>query len=231
MGRAARINCSSSRNPARARRTTVSNLRHRAPSARPAAGSWSSTPCSARSTACRLTASRSPEKRSSAVLTMVPCASRRPQANQTVPTGLSGVPPSGPATPLTAMAMSPRIARAPRRHFADDRLADRPRLGQRLRIHAEQPCLERVVVDDGATEEPAGTAGRSVQALAIQPPVQDSAVTSRRPVASRDPAGGVAAHPQRAREVLPCADSSHLWTAAGRWPTVPVPVHSKGRFL
>src|SRR5665213_2287761 len=66
---------------------------------------------SAVATAARRTASRSPLKRSSTAISAPPRCAR---ANQTSPTGLSGVPPSGPATPVTATAsVAPLKCNAP----------------------------------------------------------------------------------------------------------------------
>lgn len=61
----------------------------------------SSSPSSARATVCRRTASRSPSKRT---VSVSGSSSGPTQAKQTVPTGLSGEPPPGPAMPLTATA-------------------------------------------------------------------------------------------------------------------------------
>jgi len=105
------------------------------------------------------TASRSPEKRLECGPDHGPLRVAPSPGEPDVPTGLSGVPPSGPATPLTAMAMSPpNRSSAPAAISRTTASLTAPASARRLRIHAEQPCLERVVVDDGATEEPAGTA-------------------------------------------------------------------------
>jgi hypothetical protein len=55
---------------------------------------------------CVRTDARSPSKRCVAAFThgALPGSRRMAHAKQTVPTGLSGVPPSGPAMPVTATA-------------------------------------------------------------------------------------------------------------------------------
>src|SRR5688572_20195547 len=58
----------------------------------------------ARATVWRLTASRSPEKVSSATRVSISPSARQAQPNHTVPTGLPGCAPSGPAMPVIATA-------------------------------------------------------------------------------------------------------------------------------
>ena len=65
----------------------------------------------------------------------------------TVPTGLSGVPPSGPAMPVMPRpTVAPARARTPVRHRLCDRLADRAVRGNQIRWHAQQVGLGLVAV-------------------------------------------------------------------------------------
>ena len=65
----------------------------------------SRTPAKACATVAARTAARSPGRCSNSVCTM---PRRSAQASHTVPTGFSAEPPVGPATPVTATAMSAR---------------------------------------------------------------------------------------------------------------------------
>ncbi len=109
--------------------------------------------------------------------------------NQTVPTGLSGVPPSGPAIPLTAMATSaPDAPSAPRAISLTVRSLTAPK---RASVRADTPSTRRFASFEyvmyplsSQSELPAV----SVRAFAIHPAVHDSAVTTRnRACSSRCP--------------------------------------------
>ena len=64
---------------------------------------------------------------------------------KTVPTGFSGVPPPGPAMPVTASAKSePNFSRAPRAISRRHRLAHRAVLRQSFRAHTEEFFLRRI---------------------------------------------------------------------------------------
>ena len=66
---------------------------------------------------------------------------------KTVPTGFSGVPPPGPAMPVTASAKSePNFSRAPSGHFARHRLAHRAVLRQSFCAHTKEFFLRRIRV-------------------------------------------------------------------------------------
>ena len=112
-----------------------------------------------------------------------PSRCRVAQAKWTSPTGFSALPPPGPATPVMLTAMSAREARrAPSRHLARRRLADRAVRRQRRRGDAEQFLLGFVGVGDETAldhvrragdlrqqrrDEPAGAGfgGRELQAV------------------------------------------------------------------
>src|SRR5882724_2845275 len=74
-----------------------------------------SRPAMAARTVLRRTASRSPAKRLRSAVTWILDPRLTAQANHTVPTGLPGTAPSGPAIPVTATATcAPERRRAPR---------------------------------------------------------------------------------------------------------------------
>ena len=114
----------------------------------------------------------------------VAAARRAAAQNQTVPTGLSGRPPSGPAMPLTASAtVAPVTRSAPSAISRTVCSLTAPKLSSvtpatfRSRIFA---AFEYVTKPHSNHCELPGT---SVRALATQPPVHDSAVAMRRPAA------------------------------------------------
>lgn len=110
-------------------------------------------------------------------------------AIQTVPTGLSGVPPEGPATPVVAMPyMAPVARRTPSAICsATGRLTGSEAL-QIAPVYAEQRALHVVRVCYHAAPKVVRGAGRAVKRRAMLPPVHDSAVATVAPRArSRSP--------------------------------------------
>src|SRR5437879_3230087 len=141
--------------------------------------------CNACSTQRRRMRARSPAKSSPSGVSSVVAPRRTAAQNQTVPTGLLGVPPSGPAMPVMATARSaPEVRSAP---AAISRTVDSLTAPCSASVRAETPTsrifagLEYVTKPHSNHCEAPGT---SVSAFASQPPVQDSAVTIRWPAAS-----------------------------------------------
>ena len=137
-------------------------------------------------TAASRTAARSPRKRLSCVSITTRRPSRVAKPNQTVPTGLPGTAPPGPAIPLIDTARSAPLRRnACRASSATVASLTAP---WRLRVVARTPRSRRLAASEYTTqpaknqfEAPAG----SVNARASPPPVQDSAVATVRPRLSR----------------------------------------------
>ena len=105
----------------------------------------------------------------------------------TSPTGFSGVPPPGPATPVIAIAdvRAEPLARALRHRRAPFR-RHRAVLLDQLGRYAELRDLDLVRVRDDPAEEDVARARDSREELRDRPPVQDSAVASVSPrVAAR----------------------------------------------
>ena len=92
-----------------------------------------------------------------------------------MPTGLSAVPPSGPATPLTARRCRRGCVPAHRPPFRHHLGADRAMAGEGRFPHAEQLSLGHIAVGDETRSNQPELPAISVTDLPIQPPVQDSA--------------------------------------------------------
>ena len=118
---------------------------------------------------CHLTASRPPGKRKRRTSMLAPPA-RTAAAMNTVPTGLPGVPPSGPAMPVTASPQRrARDAADARRHRLGDGRADGAVGAQERLGHAEELLLGAVRVHDHAALDVARRARDVGQPVAEEP--------------------------------------------------------------
>ena len=100
------------------------------------------------STVAARMAVRSPGKTCRSVIAGVPV---RASPNQTRPTGLSALPPEGPATPVTATAMAARDrSKGAVRHRGGNLFADRPMGLDQWHRHADHLVLGLVGVGDEA---------------------------------------------------------------------------------
>ena len=91
-------------------------------------------------------------------------------ASHTVPTGLSGLPPPGPAMPVTATARStPSAPLAPSAIARATASLTAPSRREQRRVHAEERALELVRVGDDPTDEDVGASGDLGEPPADQP--------------------------------------------------------------
>ena len=136
----------------------------------------------AKRTAASRTAARSPRKRLTTVPTRAPRPSRAAKPNHTMPKGLPGTAPPGPAMPLMATARS-----APLRRSACAAISctvgslTAPYRASVAAFTPRSRCLASLEYTTQPARNQCEAPGGSVSARASPPPVQDSAVATVRP--------------------------------------------------